>query len=615
MNTTKVMNIIRSMKNSILNMEPYRILKYILGVVLFPFFFVNKGDTPSAVVCSWALILIALCLCIYWDFKKIKLTVTKQILRASIPVTVLLLMMLSFDGIIKSPFFASKYWEAHTAFFRGAILFWAYALYLPAVCISAWIMIHTFFEMLEKGRAEAAGGKQYIVLNETQVKQLFWLCMGIITALSLISVFSAFPGIWIEGDAGTVLRWAENEEWSDWHPFPYLLFVWLASKVFHSSFAINIFQTVVWLLLQYYILHVLKGIRIRCMLVYTFILCIAATPFTYLAVMYKDTLFSMGVLGITATLFQIIRKREMSKADFWVLNISALSVTLFRHAGQAVTILMCLSCIVFFWKNRKLLTRFFVTLGVQLGFYLLFGVVLFQQFHVTENPAYIKYGTPMAMIGAAVQDGMKFEDEDREMLRKVMPVKRWGECYDKYWADSISRSYGSIGTQINTVETLIQQENYGWFLVKMNAKILIKNPRLYFRAFFDMNSILWEIGTPSDCGDMALCQVGTNEQIRYTAFHNFTDQWWRFGAEMTVTHSLFQRGGVSLFVIVMFLFILFRKKQVAFAIPFIPVVFHNLLLFITVPAQDPRYALPAIECAVFVAALLPAVRMLGKRRG
>lgn len=608
------MKIMKIMKNKIPCTEPYRIIKYILGVILFPFFFVNKRDVPGAVVCSWFLVLIALCLCIYRDFKKAGPTVTKRGLRASIPVTILFLVMLSFEEMIKSPFFSVKYWEGHTALFRGAILFWAYALYLPAVCISAWIVIHTFFEVPEKGRAEAAGGTRYIV-NETQEKQLFRLCMGIITALSLISVFSAFPGIWIEGDAGTVLRWAQNEEWSDWHPFPYLLFVWLGNKVFHSGFAINMFQTVVWLLLQYYILFVLKSVRIRCMPIYTVILCIASTPFTYLAVMYKDTLFSMGVLGITAALFRIIRNREMSNVDFLVLNVSALQVTLFRHAGQAVVILMCLSCIAFFWKNRKQLVRFAVTLGVQLGFYLLFGVILFQQFHVEKNPAYIKYGTPMAMIGAAVKDGMEFDDEDEEQLRKVMPVRDWGECYDKYWADPISRSYGTIGGRIDTVEKLIQEENYGSFLIKMNAKILAKNPKLYLRAFFDMNSILWEIGTPSDCSDMALCQVGENEQIRYTAFHNFTDRWWRFGAEMTVTHSLFQRGGVSLFIIVVFIVLLFRKKQMAFSIPLIAVIFHNLLLFITVPAQDPRYALPAIECAVFVAALLPAVRMLGEKRG
>lgn len=608
------MKMIQIMKNKIPCTEPYRILKYILGVILFPFFFVNKRDVPGAVVCSWFLVLIALCLCIYRDFKKDGPAVTKRSLRVSIPITILFLAMLSFEGIIKSPFFSVKYWEGHAALFRGAILFWAYALYLPAVCISAWIVIHTFFEALEKGRAEAAGGTRYI-LNETQAKQLFRLCMGIITVLSLISVFSAFPGIWIEGDAGTVFRWAQNEEWSDWHPFPYLLFVWLGNKLFHSGFAINVFQTVVWLFLQYYILFVLKSVRIRCMLIYTVILCIASTPFTYLAVMYKDTLFSMGVLGITAALFRIIRNREMSNVDLLVLNVSALQVTLFRHAGQAVAILMCLSCMAFFWKNRKLLVRFAVTLGVQLGFYLLFGVILFQQFQVEKNPAYIKYGTPMAMIGAAVQDGMEFDDEDEEQLRKVMPVRKWGECYDKYWADSISRSYGSIGGQIDIVEKLIREENYGSFLIKMNAKILAKNPKLYLRAFFDMNSILWEIGTPSDCSDMALCQVGENEQIRYTAFHNFTDRWWRFGAEMTVTHSLFQRGGVSLFIMVMFIVMLFRKKQMAFSIPLIPVIFHNLLLFITVPAQDPRYALPAIECAVFVAALLPAVRMLGEKRG
>lgn len=585
--------------------HPYRILKYIFGLVLLPFFFVNKADTPDAVVCSWAVILSALCLCLYRDFKQKKFSVNKKLLRISIPVTVLFVVMLSFDGIIKCPFFTFQYWTEHSGFFQFSILFWAYALYLPSVFFGAWLLIHSCFEWFEipKQVAEADG---------TNDKKLFWLCAGAIAALSVISVLSAYPGVWIEGDVATVLAYIESE-WSNWHPFPYLLLVWAGNSIFHTTFAINVFQTIVWILLQIYILHVLKSIQTRCMIIYTIILCISATPFTYLAVMYKDTVFSMGVLGITAALVQIIRKKEVSKIDFLVLNMAALFVTLFRHAGQAVTAIMCLSCILYFRKTRKLLLRFAATLGIQIGFYLLFFVVLFQQFNVTENPAYVKYGTPIAMIGAAVQDGMVFDAEDQAQLEKVMSLEEWGNCYDKYWADSISRWWGSIGNNIFTIEDLIQKEDYGSFLIKMNAKILAKNPRLYFRAFFDMNSILWEMGMPSDYRDMSLCQVNTNESIRYTAFHRFTDLWWRFGEELSVTHALFQRAGASLFTIFVLLLVLFRKKRVGLLFACIPIIMHNVLLFITIPAQDPRYALPAIECAIFIAALIPAIATLSKK--
>lgn len=590
------------MHNKISSIRPYRILKYVFGLVLFPFFFVNKADTPDAVVCSWAVILSALCFCLYRDLKQKTFSVDKKLLRISIPVTLLFVVMLSFDGIIKSPFFTFQYWNDHSAFFQFTILFWAYVLYLPSVCFAAWLLIHSFFDWFETP-------KQVTNSSGANDKKLFWLCAGIIAALSFVSVLSAYPGVWIEGDVATVLAYIESE-WSNWHPFPYLLLVWLGNSIFHTTFAINIFQTIAWIFLQIYILHVLKNIQTRCMILYTVILCISATPFTYLAVMYKDTPFSMGILGITAALVHIIRKKEMSITDFFALNAAALFVTLFRHAGQAITFVMCLSCMIYFWKKRKLFIRFAATLGVQIGFYLLFFVVLFQQFDVTENADYVKYGTPMAMIGAAVQDGMVFDAEDQAQLEKVMPLEDWSKCYDKYWADSISRWWGQIGYNIFTVETLIKEENYGSFLIKMNAKILANNPRLYFRAFFDMNSILWEMGMPSDYDDMSLCQVDTNEQIRYTAFHRFTDLWWRFGEELSVTHTLFQRAGASLFMILAVLLVLFRKKRGALLIACIPVILHNILLFVTIPAQDPRYALPAIECAIFITALIPAIKKL-----
>lgn len=592
-------------------MKLYPILKYVLGVILLPFFFVNRSDTPDSVVLSWAVILIALCLCLYRDFKQTAFTVTKKILWISIPFTILFLMMLSLDEIINSTFFSFGYWEDYAAFFRFTLRFWKYALYLPVLCISAWIVVYAFFDKCLGAHDDESSHtkKPNIIIDETQGKKLFWLCFGVLSAFSLVALFSAYPGVWIEGDVITVLYYVETG-WSNFHPFPYLLLVWLGKTVFKTTFSINVFQTIVWLLLQFYILNVLKNIRLRCMLIYTAILCIASTPFTYLAVMYKDTLFSMGILGITAALFQIIRKRRMSKADFVVLNGAGLLVTLFRHAGQAVMIVMCACFILFFWKNRKLLFRFAATLVIQIGFFLFFGVILFQQFHVTENPDHVKYGTPLAMIGAAVKSGMEFEAEDIAQLEKVMPLEDWGNCYNKYWADSISRWWGDIGGRIDTVETLIHEEDYGSFLIKMNAKILSKDPKLYLRAFFDMNSILWEFSMPADYDDMSLCQVDENGSIRYTAFHRLTDTWWKFEEELPVTHSLFQRAGFSLFLILATMFVFFKKKKRAYLLSCIPVILHNILLTITIPAQDPRYALPAIECAIFVAALLPALRKL-----
>ncbi len=76
-------------------------------------------------------------------------SVDKKLLRISIPVTLLFVVMLSFDGIIKSPFFTFQYWNDHSAFFQFTILFWAYVLYLPSVCFAAWLLIHSFFDWFE----------------------------------------------------------------------------------------------------------------------------------------------------------------------------------------------------------------------------------------------------------------------------------------------------------------------------------------------------------------------------------------------------------------------------------------------------------------------------------
>jgi hypothetical protein len=206
---------------------------------------------------------------------------------------------------------------------------------------------------------------------------------------------------------------------------------------------------------------------------------------------------------------------------------------------------------------------------------------------------------------------MTFETSDQEQLEKVMPLEDWGNCYNKYWADSISRTYGTIGDRINTVDELLQNDNYGSFLIKMNLKILVKNPRLYFRALFDMSSIMWEMGLPIDSDSVMvshLCQVPSTETIRYTSFFKITDTWSRFLDDMPITNALFQRGGFSIFVIVLMMTVFVLKKKWKYLLVIVPIVVNDMLLFITIPAQDPRYVLPTIECAIFILALLPALR-------
>jgi hypothetical protein len=105
-----------------------------------------------------------------------------------------------------------------------------------------------------------------------------------------------------------------------------------------------------------------------------------------------------------------------------------------------------------------------------------------------------------------------------------------------------------------------------------------------------------------------LCQVAKNETIRYTSFYEITDVWSRFLDDMPITSALFQRGGFSIFAIVLMMTVLVLKKKWKYLLVIIPIVINDILLFITIPAQDPRYVLPTIECAIFILALLPVLR-------
>ncbi|MDE6252655.1 MAG: hypothetical protein K2M78_08460 [Lachnospiraceae bacterium] len=579
-----------------------RLLTFIeifLIISITPFLFISRTLAGEAVYLSLSLIILAILCMFYVEYKSIEIVLEKKEIIATIVLSILFIIMLSIFDILGSQMFKiSSLLDVYPKAVAYELWIWSRIIYLPSIFVSAiicvWICVH--YALLTKKESH---------INGVSEQKCYIFCLAMIAVVSVVYLSSAYPGLWIQDDVKGVWSQVSERKWNDWHTLGYELFVGICSFFAKSTFSVNVVQTILWVLLNSYILKVLQEDSNRTMKIYTFVLIISTTSFEYLDVMYKDVVFSMGMLAVTAGIYHVGRSKKIRIKDIVVILMGGMFAGLCRHAGNVAVTLALISALVFFIikKQKEIYKRWIGIVIFQIVIFIFVNMVLMSALNVTENPKYVKYGMPMVAIGAAAHQGIEFDDEDKKELEKVMTVKEWGECYDKYWADTISRRWGRIGGHIDTLSNLIDNEAYGTKLLKINMKLLVHHPYRYIKSIFDMNNIIWKMGTPNDGYVWSMCNVKENEDITYLASYTYTKPLSNFKDKMPITRALFLRGGVALFFILFSGVVHILKNKRYFLVSLIPILIYDCMLIITIPAQDSRYILPGIECAIFFIAV------------
>lgn len=437
-------------------------------------------------------------------------------------------------------------------------------------------------------------------------KRKILLCKCAIVIETLLYLISSYEGIWLSGDVANVYGSVLSNSWSAWNTIGYSLFVKLCALIYESHFTVNVLQSFLWIVINFYIIDLFSKQKSKCVYLYTILMCLASSPFLYLEEMIKDTVFSIGVLALTALIYKIIKIGPFSKGEMVLFLFYPLFPLLCRHGGIMPVIGTLLILLLYFRKKKNIKATRQILIGITwfLSVYLFVNVGLTQILNIEKNPTYVKYSTPLSMIGAAVSQGVEFADSDIEILERIMPIEDWANCYNRYWADDISRTWGKIGHEaIERLSYEIDNNSYGIELLKLNFKLLVNHPYIYLKAFFDMNSIVWEIARPEGATTYFVAMVPESDSVRYSAAYQLTSVWTQFLDNFSLTRATFTRGGVSTFIIVFCAFLMLKLKNgTLFCI--LPIVIINLMLLITIPAQDTRYVLPSIECAILLISIV-----------
>ncbi len=181
----------------------------------------------------------------------------------------------------------------------------------------------------------------------------------------------------------------------------------------------------------------------------------------------KDTLWNISLFLFCLFIYYFVKtQRPFSWYKIFFFVISACMTATIRHMGNLIVLFSLLILFIWQWRkkakeNKKILRRlslvFLSSIFIPVFLVNILGTHIL---HMVPNEDYVKYTIPVAMAGA-VASKEDLPEKDIETLEQIIPIEKWRDYYDKYYADSLSRTWGSIGEDaLKLRDKDFQRENH-----------------------------------------------------------------------------------------------------------------------------------------------------------
>ena len=468
------------------------VLKYAF-IALIAVIFMTPADWSDGAYVFAAVPLAAASLFIFTGmFQKVKFEKGRAIISAAF--AALFLSQLSCTQI----FVNLKFENAVVGILFRAVFM---VLLVPAVYITVSTILDLF--MKDDDRAE---------LNDVQTKipfiKLYYQTLPI-AAVVAAYVAASYPS-YTYPDIYGVWQWVTENGWYEWHTIGLLLFVKIFSLGGRYQFMTLVFQGVFLIYIYNYAIYLLYKIfhsKKICM-IYGVLAALIFTPLLYSGNMIKDTVYCMSQFLFVLGLVDCLTSDKITARHIVVLSIGGIGTAIFRHGGWAGSLFALAALCVYRFVKKQSFAKLLYSLSaiVLVGMIFINIVVPRCIVHAEKIPAYVKYTIPLYLVGAVSNKVEDIPAEDIAVMEEIMPREQWNKTSreNKYWADKISRTYGDIGynvEKLNDPETAAK-------ILKLNFKWLFKYPKEYISSAFDITSILWEIGRPSDGTEWAPLEGG-----------------------------------------------------------------------------------------------------------
>ena len=337
--------------------------------------------------------------------------------------------------------------------------------------------------------------------------------------VSSIYLIAFYPG---NMTVDSIVQWKQAQailagNWSqvsDAHPVAHTALLALLISLWHSPAALAAFNILCVSSIVAYGAYSLEKAGFSRKVVWIYVILLSTSPpFGIIVItLWKDVLFSAGLAFLTMIIMNIVISKGEYLRTFrgiFLLFIAMLMILFFRHNGRYDLVISVFLIVIIYgitdsspWKNilsgvkigfsslvlhkikNSTLVRFFATFIAALAFYLIIVNNVYNMLNISPAFEGLKYSVPLNVMAGVLKNGRNITPEQYSKAAKILPLGEWFSSYDPYLADPIKDN--------KNIDDDAYLKNKREFFTLL-AQLCLQNPREAITAYGNITSIIWRI--------------------------------------------------------------------------------------------------------------------------
>lgn len=457
----------------------------------------------------------------------------------------------------------------------------------------------------------------------TRVESRDVILFTISVALLTVALLALWPGLYTS-DSYDQYNQARTGIVFTAHPVFHTFTIWLVNLFYHSQAMLPLLQiflfSLMWAVICGYVrrLYGNKKKVFYAQVVFTIILCILPIIYTYSISAWKDVLYSYSLLSLAFLLF-IGSYKKFNYSTFEIVCGSLLLVLTiaYRHNGIIPALVILAVLLIGMMRYKVSIKKMAVLIGLSVAFYALtiFMPRLFLEVHTSEisNP---KTGVSIFYMAGFMNSGIKIDDQDQQVLYKIMPKQYWFSDYYQY-------SYVPIGFSKH-IDYKAANE-YTEQVFDMTLKYGLRHPDITAEQFFEVNNMAWSVYWPLEgpykttpaINAMPLSEKSLADDAKMSKLGFLNDEMRlniAYTLDSTVAQTLFYRPALYMYLSVVIAVVMaFRTRSKRYWLLLVPMLSNLPTILIFGLTQDMRYLYINV-LTFFLVALVALVHAYSRRK-
>ena len=427
------------------------------------------------------------------------------------------------------------------------------------------------------------------IIKKIEIQDIAIFAIPFFTFIIALVIF--FPGF-LSYDSFQQLGQISAHRFSNWHPFIHTFIEMVCLKVWNSPASVGLFQifcfSIIWTIICKYNRKAKTWYEFLIQIIITIIFSLNPLNVCYSITLWKDVLFSYGML-LLAFIIQVIIDKDFD-ASYYIFTIFGLLmafVSKMRGNGLFAVVMLLLVLIVIMLIKKKFKKMLLLLALYVVGMFSIFGL---EKIYNVENNEKSALNAKAFHVIAFYETQGYLSESDKTFLSEIIDTNEMTNNYVVSFSDPIYR--------------LINQEKaneYRSKVIKIIAREAKNHPARFISYALDSSVMTWAIDMPEGTIGTTLwltLDVPNNTNVKFANEDKIIFEKAMQCINFTLNNSISRVAFYSMslymylsFVIMVFLVIL---KKAKYSLVIACNITNIVIVAASTPIQDIRYIYPNI---------------------